>query len=370
MSGPPPRHVPVLPAEVLDLLAPAPGQVIVDATLGAGGHARLLAERVQPGGRVIGLDQDPAMIDLARPRLEGLPVNFFHANFDRLRDVLDELHLDAVDAVLADLGFCSDQMDEAGRGLSFQQEGPLDMRLDPSEGEPASALLRRLNERELADMIYQLGEERFSRRIARKIVETRREDRSRQRRSWPTWCAAACRRPKGKRAAIDPATRTFQALRIAVNDELGALDRLLAVLPSLRQTGRSGGRHQLPLAGGPPSQARLRGAGTLGNSDAQTVASVRSGSGKQPAGTRAPSCGPRVGAGRGHSCLATLLRSVRGGEPMRKMPILVLASSALLGLAAAYFVTHAKRVVRESELPPNVFVSADQQSLVELPGGA
>src|SRR5260370_5436370 len=104
-----PRHVPVLPAEVLDALAVAPGQVVVDATVGGGGHARLMAERLGPTGRLIGLDQDPRMLALARPRLEGLPVTLVHANFDRLPQVLADLGVAAVDGVLADLGFCSDQ---------------------------------------------------------------------------------------------------------------------------------------------------------------------------------------------------------------------------------------------------------------------
>jgi 16S rRNA (cytosine1402-N4)-methyltransferase len=130
-SGPGPRHVPVLPAEVLEYLAPAPGQTLVDATVGAGGHGRLLAERVGPVGRLIGLDQDAAMLALAWPRLEGLPAQLVQANFAQLREVLDDLGVKAVDGVLADLGFCSDQMDDPARGLSFQQPGPLDMRLDP-----------------------------------------------------------------------------------------------------------------------------------------------------------------------------------------------------------------------------------------------
>src|SRR5204863_9949822 len=134
----------------------------VDATVGAGGHARLLAERLVPGGRLIGLDRDAAMLDRARPRLDGLPVTLAQTGFDRLRDVLDELNIDTVDGVLADLGVCSDQLDDPERGLSFLQNGPLDMRLDPTSGEPASALLRRLNERDLANLIYEYGEERFS----------------------------------------------------------------------------------------------------------------------------------------------------------------------------------------------------------------
>lgn len=230
-----PLHVSVLPAEVVQYLNPAPGQVFVDATVGAGGHTRLLAERVGPTGQVIGLDQDAAMLTLARPRLEGLPATLVHANFDQMRAVLDDLGVEWVDGVLADLGFCSDQLEAPERGLSFQQGGPLDMRLDPNEGEPASSLLRRLSERELADLIYQYGEERFSRRIARKIVETRRQAPL----ETTDQLAELVRRcvPRGRRPGFDPATRTFQALRIAVNDELGALERLLAQLPDCLKPG-------------------------------------------------------------------------------------------------------------------------------------
>ena len=230
-----PRHVPVLPAEVLEALAPRPGQVLVDATVGAGGHARLLAERLGPAGRLIGLDRDPAMLDLARPRLEGLPVTLVCANFDRLRTVLDELGAPLVDGVLADLGVCSDQLDAADRGFSFGQPAPLDMRLDPESGGTAADLLRRLPERDLADLFWRYGEERFSRRIARRIVETRRLEPLRTTDQLAEVVRRCVPRPPRKggrrRPPIDPATRVFQALRIAVNDELGALDRLLAALP-------------------------------------------------------------------------------------------------------------------------------------------
>jgi 16S rRNA (cytosine1402-N4)-methyltransferase len=236
-----PRHVPVLPAEVLRALDPQPGRVIVDATLGAGGHARLIAERLGPTGRLIGLDRDPAMLELARPRLAGLPVTLVRANFDSLRDVLDAAGVPAVDGVLADLGFCSDQLEAAERGLSFSQPGPLDMRLDPDEGEPASALLRRLSERDLADLIYEYGEERFSRRIARRIVEVRKQAPIETTEQLAELVRRCVPRPphKGyrKRPPIDPATRVFQALRIAINDELGALDRLLRVLPGCLKPG-------------------------------------------------------------------------------------------------------------------------------------
>lgn len=228
-----PCHIPVLPTEVLHWLNPQPGQVIVDCTVGGGGHTQLLAERVTPEGRVIGLDQDPAMLELARPRLAGLPVTLVHAAFDDLPDVLRDLAVPAVDGVLADLGVSSDQLDNPARGLTFQTDGPLDMRLDPTRGEPASSLVNRLNEHDLADLIYQFGEERFSRRIARRLVEARRETPIETTGRLAEIVRRSVPRTRGRRGrpGIDPATRTFQALRIAVNDELGALDRLLERLP-------------------------------------------------------------------------------------------------------------------------------------------
>jgi 16S rRNA (cytosine1402-N4)-methyltransferase len=232
-----PHHVPVLPAEVLKVLAPAPGQIMVDATVGAGGHARLLAERLGGNGRLIGLERDPAMLALARRGLEGFKVTLIAANFDRLREVLDELEIDSVDGVLADLGVCSDQIDDSARGFSFQQAGPLDMRFDRTTGEPAGNLLRRLSERELADIFWKYGEERFSRRIARKIVETRRQAPLETTEQLADLVRRCIPRLSGRKPAMNPATRVFQALRIAVNDELGALDRLLSVLPDCVKPG-------------------------------------------------------------------------------------------------------------------------------------
>jgi 16S rRNA (cytosine1402-N4)-methyltransferase len=243
-SGSAPRHVSVLPAEVLHYLDPRPGETIIDATVGAGGHARQIAERVAPGGRLIGLDQDAAMLDLARPRLAGLPAALVQANFSELPRVLRELGVEAADGVLADLGVCSDQLDDPGRGLSFSREGPLDMRLNPDEGEPAIDLLRRLPERELADVIWRYGEERYSRRIARRVMEVRRRkepiETTGQLAELVRGCVPRPPRRKGEKAPIDPATRVFQALRIAVNDELWALEKLLEALPRvLRPGGRA-----------------------------------------------------------------------------------------------------------------------------------
>jgi 16S rRNA (cytosine1402-N4)-methyltransferase len=217
-------------------LDPQPGQVVVDGTVGAGGHSRLIAERLSPTGRLIGLDQDETMLTRARPRLEGWPATLVHQSFENLRAVLDHLGIDRVDGFLADLGFASDQMDDPARGFSFQAEGPLDMRLDPAGAVTAADLVARLSERELADVIYRYGEERFSRRIARRIVEERRKRPI----TTTTELAELVRRCVPRGGGIDPATRTFQALRVAVNDELGALERLLADLPRcLRPGGRA-----------------------------------------------------------------------------------------------------------------------------------
>lgn len=224
-----PRHVPVLPAEVLGLLAPASGEVWVDATTGAGGHARLIAERLGLTGRLIAIDQDPSMLELARSRLQGLPVVCLHANFDQLEAALAMQGVEKIDGLLADLGVCSDQLDTPERGLSFQQDGLLDMRLDPTAHETAADLLGRLNERDLADIFWKYGEERFSRRIARRIVEMRQSTPIRTTAQF----AELVRRsvPREKNSRIDPATRAFQGLRIAVNDELASLESLLAQLP-------------------------------------------------------------------------------------------------------------------------------------------
>jgi 16S rRNA (cytosine1402-N4)-methyltransferase len=235
MSPVPARHVPVLAAEVVALLDPQPGEVWVDATTGGGGHARLIAERIGPTGRLIGLDQDPGMLDRARVRLDGLPVTLVHANFDQVAAALATVGVREIDGLLADLGFASDQMDEVERGLSFQQDGPLDMRLDPTAGETAADLVARLSEFDLAKVIYEYGEERHSRRVARRIVETRKQTPIRTTGQLAALVRSCVPREKGRN--FDPATRTFQALRIAVNDELGALDRLLAQLPRLVKPG-------------------------------------------------------------------------------------------------------------------------------------
>jgi 16S rRNA (cytosine1402-N4)-methyltransferase len=228
-----PRHLSVLVAETLRLLDPKTGETWVDCTVGGGGHARLLAQKLAPGGRLVGLDQDPTMLELARTRLVGLPVTLIHANFDQLPGVFANLGIEAVDGVFADLGFASDQVERAERGLSFRDDGPLDMRLDPTAGETAADLVNRLSEKSLADVFWEFGEERHSRRVARKIVERRKTKPFAN----TADLADVVRSCVPRAGGIDPATRVFQALRIAVNDELGALDRLLASLPRVVKPG-------------------------------------------------------------------------------------------------------------------------------------
>jgi 16S rRNA (cytosine1402-N4)-methyltransferase len=228
-----PRHVPVLADELIRLLGPRPGQTWVDCTVGGGGHARLIAQRLGENGRLIGIDQDATMLELARPRLAGLPVTLVPASFDQLADVLSNLGITGVDGLVADLGFASDQVDRPERGFSFREDGPLDMRLNPEAGETAADLVNRLSERALADLFLEFGEERHHRRVARRIVERRTE------KPFATTgeLADLVRRSVPRSGGLDPATRVFQALRIAVNDELGSLDRLLAQLPKLVRPG-------------------------------------------------------------------------------------------------------------------------------------
>lgn len=221
-------HTPVLLAEVLHALALQPGETAVDFTAGRGGHAREMARAVGPSGRIVLFDRDAGNLAAATQAVqaEGVPVLGIHANFaDAPRHLAQ--HGVVAHAALADLGFASTQVDDPARGFSFQRPGPLDMRLDPSSGDTAADLLARLSERELADAIFHLGEDPFARRIARHVVERRR-----QRPFTDTLdLAEAVRQAYGARAhqsRLHPATRTFMALRLLVNDELGALQGLLA----------------------------------------------------------------------------------------------------------------------------------------------
>jgi len=225
--------------EVIDWLAPQLGGRFADGTLGAGGHAVALAERVGPGGRVIATDRDPLAVVAAEARFAHCPqVHAVVADYAELPQIVAELGAGPLDGVVLDLGLSSDQLADPRRGFSFNAEGELDLRFDPSQGEPAWRLVERAPERELADLIYQYGEERHSRRIARRIVAARAEAPIRTADRLAAIVRGAVPRTRDS-LRIDPATRTFQALRIAVNDELGSLRRGLESLPDcLRPGGR------------------------------------------------------------------------------------------------------------------------------------
>ncbi len=223
-------HTSVLPREALGFLSPRPGGVVVDGTLGGGGHTRLLAEAVGPDGLVIAIDRDATAIDRACRELSGLPIRFAQANFSDIPEVLDAVGIGVVDAVLLDVGLSSDQLADRDRGFSFDADGPLDLRFDPTEGEPAFRLVNRLKPEHLADLIYQYGEERFSRRIARRIAQVRESEPVHLARDFARLVASAVPRQMPP-PRIHPATRTFQALRIAVNDELKSLRVALERIP-------------------------------------------------------------------------------------------------------------------------------------------
>jgi 16S rRNA (cytosine1402-N4)-methyltransferase len=233
------RHIPVLLQPVLDALAPRPGQVMVDCTLGLGGHSAALLRAISPGGVLIGTDFDSANLAIARPNLlaiaaaGGSRFESFHSNFAALPTLLTQLGVERVDGILADVGVASTQIDDPARGFTYRRPGPLDMRMDPTRGQPASALVNRLSERELAEALLELGDETDAPQIARLIVDRRKElPITTTEQLTAIVCEArdfTLQRAAG--AKLHPAARTFQALRILVNRELANLDRLLAVLP-------------------------------------------------------------------------------------------------------------------------------------------
>jgi len=219
-----PPHKPVLLDEVLRELSPQSGQRFIDATVGAGGHTQAILKATAPDGRVLALDADPAALTIARQRLAsyGSRALLVNANFDRIAHIADSYDFVPVQGIMFDLGLSSMQLNAAERGFSFQGDGPLDMRYDPSGPTTAADLVNNLSQDELADVLYRYGEERRSRAIARAIIAARPLHTTRE-------LADVVVRAVGKRrqARIHPATRTFQALRIAVNDELEALSSTL-----------------------------------------------------------------------------------------------------------------------------------------------
>ncbi|MGE5598238.1 MAG: 16S rRNA (cytosine(1402)-N(4))-methyltransferase RsmH [Bacteroidota bacterium] len=223
------HHQPVLAGEVSTFLAPRPGGIYVDATLGGGGHAARIAEAIAPGGTLIGIDRDLAAIEAARARLHppGVRVILVHDNFANLRGILGELGVVHLDGLLLDLGVSSAQLDLAERGFSYRQDALLDMRMDQRQFLTARHLVNEASERELARIIFEYGEERWARRIARFIAERRRNAPIETTGELAELIKAAI--PAGaRRGGPHPAKRTFQALRIAVNGELDALREALA----------------------------------------------------------------------------------------------------------------------------------------------
>ena len=231
-----PQHEPVLLAEALALLAPKPGDRAVDATLGLGGHAEAVLRATAPAGPLLGIDRDPEARTRAQARLAafGARARIFAGNFVNLRRRLDDEGWDGADLLIADLGVSSLQLDDPRRGFSWRAEAPLDLRMNPESGSTAADLLDGMDERGFADLLWKCGEEPKARRIARAWFRLPREERPRT----TTALADFVRRASGYRPGrTHPATRVFQALRIALNDELGQLEALLAQLPDLLAPG-------------------------------------------------------------------------------------------------------------------------------------
>ncbi len=231
-------HIPVLMDEVLEGLQPEGNKIIVDGTLGGAGHTSAILERLGPEGKVISLDRDLDAVEAAEKKIDDQRFVPIHGNYADFPEHLKAMGIEAVDGVLLDLGYSSDQLEDAERGFSFKNEGELDLRFNRLEGEPAWRLVNRLSEKHLADLIYNFGEERLSRRIARKICAVRQADpikTSQQLAQLVRSCV-----PRSKNHAIDPATRTFQAIRIAVNEELKFLKETMNRLPQfLKIDGRA-----------------------------------------------------------------------------------------------------------------------------------
>lgn len=225
------QHIPVLLEETIEGLDLAPGKVVVDGTLGGGGHAVAIARKVGSSGLVIGTDRDPSALERLDRRIAelGEPLNLktYFANYCDFDDALERAGVERVDGFLLDLGLSSDQLADRSRGFSFDSDGELDLRYDTTEGEPTYKLLNRWKEEKIADVIFKYGEDRLSRRIARAVVERRRQEPIRYARELAEICRRCDPTPPWSKKRIDPATRTFQALRIVVNDELGSLETFL-----------------------------------------------------------------------------------------------------------------------------------------------
>ena len=239
MQLPPAGHEPVLIEQVLELLQPQAGQTFIDCTLGRAGHASAIASQLGPTGLLVGLDVDPRNLEFARERLATVPcqVRLFHANFAELNEVMEKLDGTPIHGILADLGLSTNQLFDAHYGLSFSQDMPLDMRIDPRIEKTAADLVNSLPEDDLANVLYELAQERYSRRIARKIGEARRISPIKSTQRLAELVRSAIGSWEGSREKIDPATRTFLALRMKVNREMENLAALLKQAPKFLATG-------------------------------------------------------------------------------------------------------------------------------------
>lgn len=228
-------HISVLPDETIQSLAIKAGSTILDGTLGGGGHTSLAAKLVGSDGLVIGLDRDADAITRCESSLKGLPVVLAQSNFADAPEILQQLNITEVDAILLDLGLSSDQLEDRERGFSFNSDGPLDLRFDKHSGEPAYRLVQRLKQEHLANLIYEFGEERLSRKIARRLIAMRNRTKLVSAKDI-AGVIYGCY-PNPRKQKIHPATRTFQALRIAVNQELKSLEIALRRLPESLRVG-------------------------------------------------------------------------------------------------------------------------------------
>ncbi|MDD5546707.1 MAG: 16S rRNA (cytosine(1402)-N(4))-methyltransferase RsmH [Candidatus Omnitrophica bacterium] len=222
-------HKPVLLKEVVEALAPAPGKTIVDCTLGLGGHAEAILEKILPGGRLVGIDRDGEALEIAKERLRRFGetnILLVQGSFGELKAIFEKSNIERADGFLFDLGVSSMQFDKAERGFSFRYDAPLDMRMDKGAELTAEEMVNSYPEADLSRIIYEYGEERFSRRIVKAIVERRKEGRIDTTAKLVDVIMRAVPY-QGKHGRVHPATRTFQALRIAVNDELNILGKAL-----------------------------------------------------------------------------------------------------------------------------------------------
>lgn len=221
-------HVPVLLREVLQQLDLQPGLTVLDGTVGAGGHSAQILKRIGPTGRLVGLDRDPYMLGLAARKLEAPNCQLVHSSYAQMRAVLDQLQIEHVDRILLDIGLSSDQLAADERGFSFQAAGPLDLRFDTTQGEPAWKWLEKTGLAELCEILDKYGEEPFARRIAERVIQQQPIKPIRTAQDLSAAVQAALPQSLSAHARRDPATRVFQALRIAVNQELIQLETVLS----------------------------------------------------------------------------------------------------------------------------------------------